>query len=113
MASVDQFSYYYDKGMNTNRYQTYQCDKIGLSSYLIVPGILAGSPLAASFWSSPDGVKAKATSVEAIAGAIWEDSKLNGLVLSVVCRHMGFYWPENAEQHETLRFHIDEWRRSG
>ncbi|KAM3424784.1 hypothetical protein BST61_g6765 [Cercospora zeina] len=100
-------------GMLMNSYQRYHCDAIGLTPFLHIPGVFPGSAAAMEFWASKDGKKAKATSIEAIIGAIQQDSGGNSAVTKVVMRHMGFYWPENAYQTATLQAAISELRALG
>ncbi|KAF2216778.1 hypothetical protein CERZMDRAFT_92851 [Cercospora zeae-maydis SCOH1-5] len=95
-------------GMLMNSYQTYQCDAIGLTPFLQIFGVFPGSEVAMEFWASREGRKGKATSIEAIIGAVQQDSGQNNAVTKVVMRHMGFYWPENSYQTATLQAAMSE-----
>ncbi|CAK1357846.1 unnamed protein product [Cercospora beticola] len=98
----DEYKIWYEFGMNMNSYQTYQCDAIELTPFLQVPGVRPGSMAAMEFWASWDGRKAKATSIEAIIAAVELDLESEA-VTKVVMRHMGFYWPENFHQANTMQ----------
>ncbi|PPJ50033.1 hypothetical protein CBER1_06774 [Cercospora berteroae] len=98
----DEYKIWNEFGMNMNSYQTYHCDAIELTLVLHVPGARPGSIVAMEFWASWDGRKAKATSIEAIIGAVELDSESEA-VTKVVMRHMGFYWPENPYQVNTMQ----------
>lgn len=99
-------------GMNMNSYQTYYCDAIELTPFLHVPGVRPGSIAAMEFWASWDGRKAKATSIEAMIAAVELDSESEA-VTKVVMRHMGFYWPENFYQANTMQAAIGTLRGLG
>lgn len=106
---ADQWETLFDGAMEWKSYRAWIADRTGVSMNIMMKGGMAWS---ANTLAEEGNFVEKAGGVEALLGAVWEDSGRDLWVTKEVMRRVGVYWPETPAELSQLTAVVLKLRKS-